>query len=56
MGRADNPSEQGLTPVFDLVYWPFRALPPMWAMATISLLSGVAMVWIFGKVSDQKTI
>ena len=25
-------------------------------MAAISLLSGVAMVWVFGKVSDQKTI
>ena len=45
-----------LTPVFDLVCWPFCTLPPMWAMATISLVSGVAMVWIFGKVSDQKTI
>ena len=25
-------------------------------MAAISLLSGIAMVWVFGKVSDQKTI
>ena len=45
-----------MTPVFDLVCWPFRPLSPMWAMAMISLLSGVAMVWIFGKVSDQQTI
>ena len=45
-----------LTPVFDLACLPFRALPPMWAMAAISLLSGVAMVWVFGKVSDQRTI
>ena len=45
-----------LTPVFDLMCWPFRALPAMWAMAAISLLSGIAMVWIFGKVSDQETI
>ncbi len=45
-----------LTPVFDLMCWPFRALPAMWAMVAISLLSGIAMVWIFGKVSDQETI
>ena len=45
-----------LTPVFDLVCWPFRGVPPIWAMAVISLVSGVAMVWIFGKVSDQDTI
>ena len=47
---------QALTPLFDLLCWPFLALPPIWAMAVISLLSGVAMVWIFGKVSDQETI
>ena len=47
---------QALTPLFDLICAPFRALPPLWAMAVISLLSGVAMVWIFGKVSDQKVI
>ena len=45
-----------LTPIFDLVCWPFLSLPPIWAMTIISLVSGVAMVWIFGKVSDQSTI
>ena len=45
-----------LTPIFDLVCWPFLAFPPIWAMTTISLLSGVVMVWIFGKVSAQDTI
>ena len=45
-----------LTPIFDLVCWPFLALPPIWAMTAISLVSGVVMVWIFGKVSDQDTI
>lgn len=47
---------QVLTPLFDLVCWPFRALPPIWAMTVISLVSGVVMVWIFGKVSDQSAI
>ena len=45
-----------LTPIFDLICWPFRALPPIWAMTMISLLSGVVMVWVFGKVSNQTVI
>ena len=47
---------RALTPLFDLLCWPFRALPPIWAMLVISALSGVAMVWIFGKTSDQDRI
>ncbi len=47
---------RGLTPLFDLLCWPFRALPPIWAMLVISALSGAAMVWIFGKTSDQDRI
>ena len=45
-----------LTPIFDLLCWPFLTLAPIWAMTAISLISGVVMVWIFGKVSDQDTI
>ena len=45
-----------LTPLFDLVCWPFLAFAPIWAMTVISLVSGVVMVWIFGRVSDQTTI
>ena len=45
-----------LTPVFDVICWPFRALPPIWALAAISLASGVFLVWLFGKTSDQDRI
>ena len=45
-----------LTPVIDLVCWPLRTLTPIWAITAISLVSGVGMVWIFGKLSDQTTI
>ena len=45
-----------LTSVFDVICWPFRSLPPIWAMTMISLVSGVAMVWVFGKVSNQAVI
>ena len=47
---------RALTPLFDLLCWPFRSLPPIWAMLVISCLSGVAMVWIFGRTSDQDRI
>ena len=49
-------TNRALTSIFDLACWPFLALPPIWAMTAISLVSGVVMVWIFGKVSDQDTI
>ena len=29
-----------LTPLFDLLCWPFLGLPPIWAMAFVSLISG----------------
>ena len=45
-----------VTPVFDLICWPFRALAPIWALSAISLASGIFLVWLFGKTSDQDRI
>lgn len=45
-----------MTALFSAVFAPFRGLHPMWAMAFVSLLAGVIMLWIFGKVSNQKAI
>ena len=45
-----------LIPVFDLICWPFRALAPIWALTAISFASGVLLVWLFGKTSDQDRI
>jgi hypothetical protein len=45
-----------LTGLFDLLLRPFLGLAPVWALALISLVAGVLMLWIFGKVSDQKKI
>lgn len=42
--------------LFGLVYEPLRWLGPFWSMAGISLLAGLLMVWIFGKVSNQDAI
>jgi len=49
-------TNRALAPLFDLMCWPFLALSPIWAMTAISLVSGIVMVWVFGKVSDQDTI
>ena len=45
-----------LTPIFDVICWPFRALAPIWALAVISFASGIFLVWLFGKTSDQDRI
>lgn len=41
---------------FDLLCWPLRPLPPIGALTVLSALCGVALVWAFGKTSDQATI
>ena len=45
-----------LTSVFDIICWPLQALDPIWAMVVISLVVGLLMVWIFGKISNQDAI
>ncbi len=45
-----------LTGGFDLILWPFRFLGPFWSLTLLSLLTGLFMVWIFGRVSDQTAI
>lgn len=45
-----------LTAVFDVVCRPFQTLAPIWALTAISLVTGVAMVWIFGRISNQGAI
>lgn len=41
---------------FDLLCWPLRPLPPLGALAALSALCGMALVWAFGKTSDQAAI
>ncbi len=40
----------------DILYLPLSALGPFWSLTVISLVVGVMMLWIFGKVSDQDKI
>jgi len=45
-----------LTNAFTLLFWPFQNLDPLWALLFISFLTGLVMLWFFGKVSNQKAI
>ena len=45
-----------LTGFFDILVWPFQAVAPLWPMLFISLVAGIVMLWIFGKVSNQAAI
>jgi hypothetical protein len=45
-----------LTNAFTLLFWPFQNLNPVWALLFISFLTGIVMLWVFGKVSNQKAI
>lgn len=56
MAALVNLLHAALTPLFDLVCRPFLALPPIWALAVISCCSGVLLVWLFGRTSDQERI
>ena len=45
-----------LTTLFDMLLYPFRRVHPMGGLTVISVLTGIGMVWLFGKVSNQKKI
>lgn len=45
-----------LTLLFDGLLWPFESLPPIWGLTVISFATGLLMLWIFGKVSNQDAI
>jgi uncharacterized membrane protein (DUF106 family) len=45
-----------LTGAFDLVLRPFGGLAPIWGLTAVSVATGVAMLWVFGKVSNQEAI
>lgn len=45
-----------LTRGFDLLFRPLHFLGPFWSLTLLSLLTGLFMVWIFGRVSDQAAI
>ncbi len=45
-----------LTSTFDFVLAPLRGVEPIWPLLLISLASGLMMLWVFGKASNQQAI
>ena len=45
-----------LTRTFDALHWPASLLSPFWALTVMSILAGIVMLLIFGKVSNQAAI
>jgi hypothetical protein len=42
--------------LFNILLWPFSALPPVWGLLFISILTGLLMLGLFKKVSNQSGI
>ncbi len=42
-----------LLSIFSFLLWPFASVSPIWPLLALSLLTGLSVLWIFSKVSDQ---
>lgn len=42
--------------ILDVMLLPFRAAPPWVALAVLSLLAAIGMLWVYKRTSDQKRI
>jgi len=51
-----NIANSVITKVFEVLFWPLRFMPPLWALLVISVAAGMAMVWVFGHLSKQEQI
>ena len=56
MAALVDAGNRALTAVFDVLCLPFRGLPPLVALGALSCASGVLLVWLFGRLSDQDRI
>lgn len=45
-----------MTRMFDLFFWPFRTLDPLWAVALFSAVTGVLMLLAFRYASNQNAV
>lgn len=56
MAYITNKLNRVLTGGFDILFIPLRSLGPFWALTIVSVLTGLLMVWIFGRISNQDKI
>ena len=47
---------QALDWIVSMLLWPFSSLPPVWGLVAISVVMGVLLLLVYGKVSNQKAI
>lgn len=45
-----------MTAIFGVLLWPFEGLAPIWGLTAVSLLTGLLMLWVFARVSNQDGI
>ena len=45
-----------ITRLFDWLLYPVRHQDPIWAVTIVSVPTGIILVWLFGKVSNQSRI
>ncbi len=45
-----------VTSLFDLLFRPLGLMPPLWSLTLVSVATGLIMLVIFGRVSDQGKI
>jgi hypothetical protein len=45
-----------LTAVLDFVLHPFGQFAPIWGLVVVSFVAGAAMVWLFGRISNQSRV
>ncbi len=45
-----------ITALFDVLLYPFGTLEPVWGLVLVSVVTGAAMVWIFGRISNQQRV
>jgi len=45
-----------ITRLFDGFLYPFHHLDPIWGVTAVSIPTGIVLVWLFGKMSNQQRI
>jgi uncharacterized membrane protein (DUF106 family) len=47
---------KGVTGLFDLLLRPLSFLGPFWSLAVFSVVTGILMLWVYGRISNQDAI
>lgn len=47
---------KGVTGLFDLLLRPLSIVGPFWSLAVFSVVTGILMLWVYGRISNQDAI